>query len=467
MPSMANDAPDKVRSLQRKLYRAAKQARGRRFHALFDKVYRRDVLERAFEVVARNKGAAGSDGQTIDEIQQSGLEEFLSQLQVELREGSYRPLPVRRVAIPKASGGERMLGIPAVRDRVVQAAVKIVIEPIFEADFCDCSLGFRPKRSARDAQVRIRRHIQRERRHAVVDADIEGFFDNLDRSVLRRALRERISDRRVLALIDRWLAAGVLAEGSLLHPETGTPQGGVISPLLANVYLNALDRAWEERHWRLGQLTRYADDLVICCWRPDQAKRARGALASELAKLGLRLSDQKTEIVTLEVDAEGFDFLGFHYRRVQSRSSGKPYIACWPSRRAMAAARERIRQLTPVGRIGLPAIMVAQDLNRFLRGWGAYFRSGNSTQQFKALDRYVFWRLSRFLTRKYDKRGYRRGMAQLMDSRTRLGLHQLAGTIRYEQAQATRRTMSESRVRENLTHGSMRRREETRPVGLT
>jgi RNA-directed DNA polymerase len=316
--------------------------------------------------------------------------------------------------------------------------VKIVIEPIFEADFRDCSLGFRPRRSARDAQDRIRRHIQRERRHVVVDADIEGFFDSLDRGILRRALRERISDRRVLSLIDRWLAAGVLAEGSLLHPETGTPQGGVISPLLANVYLNALDRAWEERRWRLGQLTRYADDLVICCWRPDQAKRAREALASELAKLGLRLSERKTRVLTLEVEGEGFDFLGFHYRRVLSRSSGKPYIACWPSRRAMAAARERIRQLTPMGRIGLPAIMVALDINRFLRGWGAYFRSGNSTQQFEALDRYVFWRMSRFLTRKYGKRGYRRGMAQLMESRTCLGLHRLVGTIRHEPAHAPR-----------------------------
>jgi RNA-directed DNA polymerase len=438
MPSVANDAAGKVRVLQRKLYRAAKQARGRRFHALHDKVHRRDVLRRAFEEVARNNGAAGIDGQTIDDIRQSGVEAFLTVLEDELREGTYRPLPVRRVAIPKASGGERLLGIPAVRDRVVQAAVKIVIEPIFEADFGDCSFGFRPKRSARDAQVRIRRHIQRERSHVVVDADIEGFFDNLDRGILMRALRERISDRRVLALIDRWLRAGVLADGSLLHPETGTPQGGVISPLLANVYLNTLDRAWEERHGQLGQLTRYADDLVICCWKPSQAQRAREALASELAALGLRLSAAKTRIVTLDVGGEGFDFLGFHYRRVLSRSSGKPYIACWPSRRAMAAARQRIRELTPVGRIGLPAIMVVQDLNRFLRGWGAYFRSGNSTQQFTALDRYVFWRLSRFLTRKYDKRGYRRGMAQLIDTRTRLGLYRLTGTIRHEPAHAAR-----------------------------
>jgi RNA-directed DNA polymerase len=179
--------------------------------------------------VARHGGAAGVDGQTIEVIREAGVEELLSQLEVELREGTYRPLAVRRVAIPKASGGERLLSVPAVRDRVVQAAVKIVIEPIFEADFRECSFGFRPRRSARQTREQVRTHIQRERRHFVVDADIKGFFDNLDRRLLRRALRERISDRRVLALIDAWLRAGVLADGALLHPVAGTPQGGVMA----------------------------------------------------------------------------------------------------------------------------------------------------------------------------------------------------------------------------------------------
>lgn len=227
MPTMANDALDKVRPLQRRLYRAAKRSRARRFHALFDKVHRRDILERAWSEVAAHGGAAGVDGQTIDEIRRGGVPEFIARLQAELREGTYRPLAVRRVAIPKATGGERVLGVPAVRDRVVQAAVKLVIEPVFEADFLDCSWGFRPRRSARQARERMRTHIQRERRHVVVDADIKGFFDNLDRGVLKRALQERVSDRRVLALIDRWLAAGVLADGELLHPSAGTPQGGV------------------------------------------------------------------------------------------------------------------------------------------------------------------------------------------------------------------------------------------------
>jgi RNA-directed DNA polymerase len=438
MPTLANDAHDRVRSLRRRLYRAAKQSRTRRFHALYDKVHRRDVLERAWDEVARRGGAAGVDGQTIEEIRKAGVDPFLSQLEMELREGSYRPLPVRRVAIPKASGGERMLGVPAVRDRVVQAAVKLVIEPVFEADFLDCSFGFRPRRSALEARERVRAHSHREQRYLVVDADIKGFFDNLDRGLLRRALRERVSDRRVLSLIDRWLRAGVIADGELLHPVAGTPQGGVISPLLANVYLHALDRVWEERHAKLGKLTRYADDLVILCWKEGQARRALEALGRLLADLGLELSEGKTRIVNLEVEGEGFDFLGYHFRRVPSRRSGRRYTACWPSRQAMAEAKQRVRELTPKRRIGLPAIIVVQDLNRFLRGWGAYFRHGNSTKQFKALDRYVFWRLSRFMTRKHGKTGYRRGMADLLESRTQLGLYHLTGTVRYGDVHATR-----------------------------
>lgn len=435
MPNVANDAQDKVRVLQRKLYRAAKQQRGRRFHALYDKIHRRDVLERAWKEVAANGGAAGVDGVTIEMVREQGVREFLSVLEDELREGVYRPLAVKRVAIPKASGSERMLGIPAVRDRVVQAATKLAIEPVFEADFLDCSWGFRPKRSARGARERLRTHIQRERRHLIVDADITGFFDNLDRSVLRRLLRGRISDRRVLALIDAWLRAGVLADGELLHPTAGTPQGGVISPCLANIYLHALDRAWQERYWRLGKLTRYADDLVIACWQPRQALRARDALARLLAELGLQLSPQKTRIVNLNVVGEGFDFLGYHFRRIPvRRDPDRRYCACWPSRQAMVAARQRIRDLTPMERVGLPAIMVVQEINRFLKGWGAYFRHGNSTQQFKALDHFAFERVARFLSRKHGKPGRGMGVYLLMKSDTRLGLYRLAGTVRYESA---------------------------------
>ncbi|MER3487926.1 MAG: group II intron reverse transcriptase/maturase [Chloroflexota bacterium] len=435
MPKMANDVQGKVRVFQRKLYRAAKQQPGRRFHALYDKIHRRDVLERAWKEVAAHGGAAGVDGVTIEMIREQGVEEFLSVLEAELREGTYRPLAVKRVAIPKASGGERMLGIPAVRDRVVQAATRLATEPVFEADFLGCSWGFRPKRSAREARERIRAHVQREQRHVIVDADIKGFFDNLDRSILKRLPRERISDRRVLALIDAWLRAGVLTDGELLHPTAGTPQGGVVSPCLANVYLHALDRAWQARYWRLGKLTRYADDLVIACWQPGQAQRARSALARLLAELGLELSPEKTRIVNLAVAGEGFDFLGYHFRRLPvRRDPSRFYCACWPSQRAMAAARQRIRDLTPMERVGLPAIMVVQEINRFLEGWGAYFRHGNSTQQFKALDHFVFERVARFLSRKHGKPGRGMGVYLLMKSDTRLGIYRLAGTVRYASA---------------------------------
>ena len=436
---MANDVRkgnDPTRILQRKLYRAAKQSCTRRFHALYDKVHRMDVLWRAWREVARNGGSPGVDGVTIDTIREQGAEALLMKLQQELHEGSYRALPVKRVTIPKRNGGERALGVPAVRDRIVQAAAKIVLEPIFEADFVDCSFGFRPKRSALQARERVRNGM-RQGRCWVVDADIRGFYDHLDHRVLLAAVRERVSDRRIVKLLSRWLRSGVLAGRELLHPQAGTPQGGVISPLLANVYLHRLDQAWN--HVRDGELTRYADDLVVMCRTKRQAEAALQRLRGQLAELGLELSESKTRIVNCDAGVEGFDFLGYHFRYCPTRRDRRKfYAATWPSRGAVAAARDRIRALTPVARVGLPAIMVVQELNRFLRGWGAYFRHGNSTQQFNHLDRYVLERLSRFIARKHGSRNWRRGMVDIIDSQTRLGLYQLAGTVRYPSAHAPR-----------------------------
>ena len=441
---VANDVPrgkpervDPVRTLQRKLYRAAKQSRGRRFHALFDKVHRQDVLGRAWREVARKGGAPGVDGVSIEAIEAAGVEAFLAELGDELREGRYRPLAVRRVSIPKRSGGERHLGVPAVRDRVVQAAARVVLEPIFEADFAQVSFGFRPKRSALQARERVRTGLWRGRLW-VVDADISAFFDHLDHRLLLRSVRERVSDRRMVGLIAGWLRAGVLTAEGLLHPTAGTPQGGVISPLLANVYLHRLDEAWQVRHGRLGELTRYADDLVMTCGSRPQAEAALAALRAELAALGLELAEAKTRIVHLREAGAGFDFLGYHFRLVPTRDRRRRYPACWPSRSAMDAARERVRALTPLARLGLPAIMVVQDLNRFLRGWGAYFRHGNSTRQFKALDGYVFDRVARFIARKHGSRNWRRGVVDLAESKTTLGLYRLAGTVRYPSAHAAR-----------------------------
>jgi len=437
----ANDAQrglDPTRAFQRKLYRAAKLDRNRRFHALYDKVHRTDILTRAWREVVRNAGAAGVDGVSIQAIEESGVERFLRELQQQLVQGSYAPQPVRRVTIPKRSGGERHLGVPTVRDRVVQAAVKLVIEPVFEADFADCSFGFRPRRSARQARERIRTGLRQGRR-VVVDADIRGFFDHLDHRLTLALVRERVSDRRILKLLSGWLRAGVLAGGSLLHPVAGTPQGGVISPLLANVVLHRLDQAWGSYRERLGELTRYADDLVILCVSTERADAALANLQEILAELGLELSATKTRIVDCRSGAEGFDFLGYHFRWVPTwRDRERRFAGCWPSKKAVAAARERIRLLAPVARVGLPASMVVHDLNAFLRGWGAYFRYGNSTQAFRAIDRFVFERMARFLARKHGSRDWKRGMVDLIESRTGLGLHRLAGTVRYSRAHAAR-----------------------------
>jgi RNA-directed DNA polymerase len=294
--------------LQRKLYRAAKADPGRRFHALYDKVHRRDVLERAWVQVWRNGGAPGIDQTTIADVERHGVTRLLDELEAELRERRFKPLPARRVYIPKPGQDElRPLSIPAIRDRVVQAALKIVLEPVFEADMLDCSFGFRPKRSAHDAlQVVLDESFGG--RHWVVETDIASCFTAIPHEGLMSAISERICDRKVLALLRAFLGAGVMEDGAVRRPVSGTPQGGVVSPLLCNVYLNRLDRAWRPAY---GRLIRYADDLLVVCRTRGQAEAALARLTTLLNGLGLEPKPAKTRIVHLVEGEPGFDFLGF------------------------------------------------------------------------------------------------------------------------------------------------------------
>jgi len=420
---------DKVRELQRTLYRAAKADPGRRFHALHDKVYRRDVLERAWELVRANRGAAGIDRQTIADVEEYGVAKLLDELAADLEDGSYRPLPARRVFIAKPGrpDEQRPLSIPPVRDRVVQAATKIVIEPIFEADMLECSFGFRPKRSAHDA-LQVLVDEAWEGRRWVAESDVSDCFGAIPHDGLMSAIEERIVDRRVLKLLRAMLRAGVMQDGAITRSATGTPQGGVISPCLCNVYLHRLDRQWTERG--AGVLLRYADDLLALCRTRAEAEAALIALGVILAELGLELKDAKTRIVYLEEGGEGVDFLGFHHRWVRARGARHVcFLARWPSRQGMQHARDRVREITDRRWLLRPVDDTVREVNMFLRGWAGYFRYGNSARHFDAISNYAAGRLAMHVAKRHKRsRGY--GWSVLAyQSPDRLGLIDLTGTV--------------------------------------
>lgn len=404
---MTNNSKEKVRQLQNKLYLTAKKCSSRRFHALYDKVYRDDVLYEAWKRVKANQGSSGVDGITIEDIETNGVNRYLTGIQLELKGGTYRPLPVRRVMIPKPDGSQRPLGIPCVKDRIVQMATKIAIEPVFEADFKDCSYGFRPKRSAKQALEVVRKACN-NKGYYVVDADIEKFFDNVNQDKLMALIELRISDRRILKLIRQWLKSGVLYGNILEISELGTSQGSVISPLLANIYLNTLDRLWEKYGLTHGILVRYADDTVIICKNKKSANHALILLQYIMGKLDLKLHPAKTKIVCMWDGKEGFDFLGMHHRRMttetrQGRTFQETYQ--YPSRKAMKKMKSAIKS-----NVNSRSLLIAREedliknLNPKITGWKNYYTTKTSDKWMKALDWYIICTFTRWYNKKHQRR---------------------------------------------------------------
>jgi RNA-directed DNA polymerase len=422
-----------VRALQHTLYRTAKADPGRRFHALWDKIFRRDVLWRGWVAVRANNGAPGIDKTTLDQIEgEYGALRLAGELAAELREGRYRPLPARGVLIPKPGLKDeyRPLAISAVRDRIVQAALKIVLEPVFEADFLPCSFGFRPKRSAHDALQVVIDEAWRGRRR-VAGTDIASCFTAIPHEKLLQATGERVAGQPVLKLLRQILRAGVMQDGQVRREVTGAAQGGPVSPLLCNVYLHRLDREWDVREH--GVLVRFADDLLVMCRTRQQAEAALARLRQVLAELGLEPKEAKTRIVGLEEDGPGFDFLGFRHQMVRSRGwqtgRGTVFLARWPADKAMRHARDRIRELTARSRLLLPPEAVVQDINMFLRGWVAYFRYGHSAARLAKIRDYATLRLAIFVGKRH-KRGRRFGLNVVAClSPDRCGLISMSGVV--------------------------------------
>jgi len=403
---MSLTTPEKIRTLQHKLHVKAKNQPSFRFYLLYDKVYRPDILEHAYLLAKANKGASGVDGVTIEDIEKSGREAWLEALGKELREKTYKPQAVRRVMIPKPGGGERPLGIPTIRDRVAQTAAKLILEPIFEADFSDAAYGYRPDRSAGDAVRQVHEAI-RDGYTDVVDADLSKYFDTIPHKELMRSLARRVVDRQMLRLVRMWLKAPVEEQDERGNrtmsggrkSKMGTPQGGVISPLLANLYMNRFLRYWQQQGMgrRLrARVINYADDFVIV-----SRGRAAEALAwTQRVMAGLHLTLNKSKTCLRDVRKESFDFLGYTFGKLLHVYERKHYLAAYPSKKSVRRLKEKLHAVLEPWNTG-PWEQVAATVNRILRGWSNYFSYGTLKRAYRAVDNHVFDRVRHCLRRRH------------------------------------------------------------------
>jgi len=438
------ETPEKIRTLQRKLYCKAKQEPAFRFYALYDKIYRRDILQHAYNLVRQNKGAPGIDGVSFAAIERgAGEAAFLAELEEALRSKTYNPEAVKRVRIPKPDGTTRPLGIPTIRDRVAQMAVKLVIEPIFEADFSDRSYGFRPQRKAHEAIDDIS-YALNHGQTTVIDADISKYFDTIEHHKLLKLVAERISDGELLRLVKLWLKAPVRDEAGRTIGEgkknrRGTPQGGVISPLLANIYLNLLDRIWDRKELDQGlraRLVRYADDFVVLCAAGTQ--RPEAIVHQVLDALGLSLNETKTRVV--DTKTESFDFLGFEIKMVVSQRTGNAYPQVQPARKSIRRIKDRVKHLTRRSMTPVQLDAIIETVNQSLRGWVGYFHYRNCSQVLSEVKTFSEQRLRIHLRNRHKLKYWSQGYARFPNRvlYERYGLYKMPTTAGWHKAHALR-----------------------------
>jgi RNA-directed DNA polymerase len=396
----------KIQEFQRKLYEKAKSDKKFRFYSLYDKTYRTDILEEAYRKAKSNGGTSGVDGETFEDVETKGRAEYLEELQQELKSEEYRPKPVLRVYIPKENGKKRPLGIPTVKDRIVQTAFLMVLEPIFEADFSESSYGFRPKKSAHEAVREIYKYLNWGCEE-IYDVDLEKYFETVEHAKLLKLVAQRVSDGRILHVIKQWLSCGYVEDGQHRQSKRGTPQGGVISPLLANIYLNPVDQAFERNG--IGNINkgsihivRYADDILILA--QNNLERGINLLEHYVDRLGLSLNKEKTRRLSLKEDRK-LEFLGFEFIRTKSWRTNKRLILVRPSPKSQKKCRGKIRTLINQ-KIPLKAEDQIKELNKYLTGWTNYFRLGNSSKALSQINHFVNKRVRRLLQRQKGGSGY-------------------------------------------------------------